>query len=169
MPRSRRTLGLDRELVEKIKEIAKRRGMTLSEYLRALLQGAISLEEEGAFAPKILENAKYDLFISSLRFVLLPLDIFIERKYSSEEIETARQHGERIGKVLSEMLIDARPLIERIGGSVGLVLRRGSDLIIVKTNENDYRRFFSELMIGIARGNGYKISETEQLVVIKQE
>ncbi|MGC9009294.1 MAG: hypothetical protein ACP5I7_01585 [Sulfolobales archaeon] len=168
MPRVRKTLGLDRELVEKIKTVAMRRGMTLSEYLRRLLQITISLEEEGIFAPKLLEEARYNLIMSSLKFVYIPLDLLLDKRFSDEEISRARNHGERIGKVLSEMMIDVYPLVEKIGEILGVSFKKGDDLVFIKSLDNDYRRFILEFIIGVATGNGYIVNETNQLILIRK-
>ncbi|MGC9148047.1 MAG: hypothetical protein ACP5GI_01185 [Sulfolobales archaeon] len=169
MPRVRKTLGLDRELVERIKSVAMRRGMTLSEYLRRLLNVVVSLEEEGIFAPKLLEEARYDLIMSSLKFVYIPLDLLVDKKFSDDEIAKARIHGERVGKVLSEMMIDIYPLMEKMGEILGVSFKKGDDLVFIKSLDNNYIRFILEFIIGVASGSGYIVNETNQLIYIRRK
>jgi Ribbon-helix-helix protein, copG family. len=47
---SRRTVGIDRDIMEKLKEIARKRGMGISQYLRKLIQEALELEKMGYYA-----------------------------------------------------------------------------------------------------------------------
>jgi hypothetical protein len=76
----------------------------------------------------------------------------------------AREYGEKIGRIFHEMLIDAQPFIEKLGESVGILIKRSSDLVIMKTN--DYRRIIAEIMIGLARESGYRVLETEQIIIL---
>jgi hypothetical protein len=164
MARARKTLGIDREIVEKIKIISKNRGMSVAEYIRRLLNSAILLEESGLFAPKILDDARYEHILSSFRFILFPQDLLINKDFSKEDYMKAREYGEKIGRTFHEMLIDAQPFIEKLGESAGILIKRSNDLVVMKTD--DFRRIIAEMIAGVARGNGYKISETEQIITI---
>lgn len=165
MARPRKTIGVDRDLVEKVASIARRRGMTLSEYLRRLLSSSIALEEMGLFAPKVLEDMRNELLVSSFKFVLVPQELLIGKRFEREDYERAREYGERIGRALHEMSLDADSLIERIGGMTGVVIKRSSDMVVIKSG--DFRGVLSELVIGIARGNGYEVAESGDIAVIR--
>ena len=136
----------------------------MAEYIRRLLNSAILLEESGLFAPKILDDARYEHILSSFRFILFPQDLLINKDFSKEDYMKAREYGEKIGRIFHEMLIDAQPFIEKLGESVGILIKRSSDLVIMKTN--DYRRIIAEIMIGLARESGYRVLETEQIIIL---
>ncbi|MEM0043633.1 MAG: hypothetical protein QXJ51_03105 [Sulfolobales archaeon] len=164
MDKVRKNIAIDRKLAEDIKAIAKSRGMTLSEYLRKLLSSAIDLEKQGLYAPRILEEARDSMILSSFRFIYIPQDILSDKKFDEEDLKRAREYGERVGRVLKEMFLDIRSFIERFGGSSDLIISRGSSIIIIKSN--GIRRVIAELIIGIARGGDLDVSETDQIAII---
>ncbi|MEZ0290808.1 MAG: hypothetical protein ABWJ42_06960 [Sulfolobales archaeon] len=164
MGKQRKNIAIDKDIAEKIKIIAKNRGMTLSEYLRKLFRSAISLEEQGIYVPRLLEEVIIDRILSSFKFITIPQDLLDEKNFSKEDYEKARVYGERIGRAFREMFLDPILLIERIGEASDLIVRRGGSMVIMKSD--GLKRVIAELIIGIARGGELEISESEYITII---
>lgn len=159
--RSRRTLGVDLELAEALKEIARSRGMSLVSYLRKLFEEAIEVERLGYFAPSVLRDKRIELVLSKLGFIYLPLDL-LNNPQTPEAVEAL---GERVGSTLRELGIDSYEVIERITLGNGLGIVKEDSLILIPSSgpKETVRRF----LVGLARGSSLNISTSGDLVIIR--
>ncbi len=159
--RSRRTLGVDLELAEALKEIARSRGMSLVSYLRKLFEEVIEVERLGYFAPSVLRDKRIELVLSKLGFIYLPLDL-LNNPQTPEAVEAL---GERVGSTLRELGIDSYEVIERITLGNGLGIVKEDSLILIPSSgpKETVRRF----LVGLARGSSLNISTSGDLVIIR--
>jgi hypothetical protein len=160
--RSRRTLGVDLELAEALKEIARSRGMSLVGYLRKLFEEAIEVERLGYFAPSALRDKRVELVLSKLGFTYLPIDLLDSGSRNPEATEAL---GERVGSTLRELGIDGYEVIERVALSNGLgIVKEGSLILIPSSGPKEIVRRF---LVGLARGSSLNVSTSGDLVIVK--
>jgi len=160
--RSRRTLGVDLELAEELKSIAKSRGMSLVGYLRKLFEEAIEVERLGYFAPGVLREKKTELVLSKLGFVYIPLDLLDSQPAALEVVET---RGEKLGVTLRELGISCEEIIERISLSNGIGILRENAIILIPTSGS--REILRRFLIGLAKGSSLEVSIVGDLAIIK--
>ncbi len=162
MVRSRRTIGLDLELAEELKSIARSRGMSLVGYLRRLLEEVVEIERAGYFAPDALREKRVELVLSRLGFVYVPLDLLREQSASPEDAEA---YGERLGTTLRELGVSCGELVERISLSNGIgVLKEDSVILVPSSGPREVLRRF---LAGLARGASLGVSTVGELVVVR--
>ena len=157
----RKTLTIDRSTADIIKEIANRRGLTISTYMRKLIDRVLKLEELGVFAPAALDDLYVLYTLSQFRFVPIPID-FVDRGIDPAR---ARALGTRIGTVLKELGADVETVVEVLCKLYGVAISSGDKLIIVPTVENV--RSLAELVKGIATGGGLEIEESGGVFAIR--
>ncbi len=162
MVRSRRTVGLDLELVEELKSIAGSRGMSLTGYLRRLLGEVAEVERMGYFAPDVLREKRVELVLSRLGFAYVPLDLLGGQSPSPEAAEA---YGERLGATLRELGVSCGELVERLSLSNGIGVPREDSIILVPSSgpKEVLRRFLA----GLARGASLGVSAVGDLVVVR--
>jgi hypothetical protein len=161
--KSRKTIGVDAEYVELLKQIAVSRGMSIASYLKRLIEESVKLEEMGYFAPRALSERRIELILSKLGFTIIPWDITSEP--ASDEI--ALERGLVIGKTLRELELNPVEVIELIGLSNQLIVMQGDNIIILPQYD-PLRRKLSLLLKGIAKGAGLSIMEGGETTVIMQ-
>lgn len=160
--KSRRTLGIDLELADELKSIAKTRGMSLVGYLRKLFEEAIDIERLGYFAPGVLKEKKVELILSKLGFTYIPIDLLNNQSASPELAETV---GEKLGATLRELGVSCEEIVERIALSNGIgVLKENTVILIPSSGPREILRRF---LAGLARGSSLSITTAGDLVVIK--
>ncbi|MCX8184872.1 MAG: hypothetical protein RMI56_00350 [Sulfolobales archaeon] len=160
--RSRRTLGVDVELAEELKKIAKSRGMSLASYLRMLFEEVINTEKSGHFAPGVLREKRAELVLSKLGFSYLPLELLDTQTLTPEYAEAL---GMKLAAVISELGISCEEVIEKISLSSGIGVLQEDAVILIPTSgpKEILRRF----LIGLARGSSLRVSTTGSLVVVR--
>lgn len=160
--RSRRTLGVDVELAEELKSVARSRGMSLVGYLRKLFEEVIDLEKTGYFAPGALKEKKADLILSKLGFTYIPLELLSNPSPTPKDAEAL---GERIGNTLRELGISSEEIIERLALSSGIGIARESSIILVPSSGP--REIVRHFLIGLARGCNLDVSASGSIAVIR--
>ncbi|MEM0066383.1 MAG: hypothetical protein QXZ22_05325 [Sulfolobales archaeon] len=160
--RSRRTLGVDLELAEELKSIARSRGMSLVGYLRKLFEEAIEIERLGYFAPGVLREKKTELVLSKLGFAYIPLDLLDSQPVAPEVIEA---RGEKLGATLRELGINCEEIIERISLSNGIGILKENTIILIPSSGP--REILRRFLIGLARGCSLEVSSVGDLAIIK--
>lgn len=158
---SRRTVGLDAELVESLKEVAKKRGVTLSNYLRALINEALALENLGHYAPRALREKRIEYILENLGFILVPKEIL--GNTSPQEVEEV---GKRVGVVAKELGVESLELIELLSRSVGNVIMDSSRIVLIKT-PGSRETALVDLIKGISASAGLKMESSDAMVVIE--
>jgi hypothetical protein len=161
--KSRKTIGVEAEYVELLKQIAVSRGMSIATYLKRLIEESVKIEEMGYFAPRALSERRIELILSKLGFTIMPWDITSEP--TSDEI--ALERGLVIGKTLRELGLNPVEVIELIGLSNQLIVIQGDNIIILPQYD-PLRRKLSLLLKGIAKGAGLSIIESGETTIIMQ-
>lgn len=161
MRRIRKTVGIDAELVEELKSIARARGMSLANYLRKLIQEALLIESMGYFAPRALSEKRTELILSKLGFTLIPYDL-VDSNLSEEDAETK---GISIGKALRELDIEPAEVIEMLSLDNQLAVTQGESLIILPQSDR-LKKLLASLIKGIAKGSGLSVSSSGNIIII---
>ncbi len=157
----RRTLALDADIIDKLKEIAKKRGTTLSNYLRSLLREAIDLEDRGYYAPKALRERKYEYLLMNLGFTYVPKELL---NYESDS--TLEGISERLGSVLRELGINVVEIIDILSSSCSNVIT-DSKRIVILTLPNSHDYLIAKLIAGIAKSAGLNVKDEGALISIE--
>lgn len=157
----RKTLTIDRSTADVIKEIATRHGLTISTYMRKLIDRVLRLEELGVFAPAALDDLYVLYTLSQFRFVPIPID-FLDRGIDPAR---ARSLGMRIGAVLKELGADVEMVVEVLCKLYGVAISSGDKLIIVPTAEN--LKPLAEMVKGVAAGGGLEVEESGGVFAIR--
>lgn len=161
MSKNRRCIGLDIDLAEEIKNIAKLRGMNLVNYLRKLLDEVIEIEKQGYYAPDALYEKRLELLLSKLGFVYIPAEL-VEKIVNLEDVEVI---GERIGKALVELEIDIAEFIERFALRNDIAIVQKNSLILIPAT--GVKNIIRHLLIGIARASGLNVAVSGNTIIIR--
>lgn len=153
---SRKTVGLDRELVGELRSVAVSRGMNLVSYLRKLVREAVELERRGYYAPRALSEKRFEYLLKSFNFTYIPVDI-LGNSLSTDSLKVAKDFGERLGATLKELGIDVYDFIEFLGNSSNTLIYEGDKVIVAPVS--DGRRLTAELIKGIALGGGLECDD----------
>jgi len=148
---SRKTLGLDKDLVDELKSVVLRRGMNVASYLRKLIREAVELERRGYYAPRALAEKRFEYLLKSFNFTYIPAEL-LNHSLSDESLRSAREFGERLGATLKELNVDVYEFLEFLGSSSSSLIYEGDRLII--TPVGDGRRLVVEFIKGLAVGGG---------------
>jgi len=158
----RKTLTIDRAVADKIKDIAARRGMSISSYMRKLVEKLEKLEGVGIYAPTAMDEAYTLAILRQMRFVPIPLDLL-----ANPNPETAYSIGLRVGRMLKEMGLDPSMVVEELARLYGVATSRGNRLLIVV--REDLTALLSHLVIGVAEGCGLRVEKSEGLAIVELE
>lgn len=161
---SRRTVGLDTELINELKLVASRRGMSLVSYLRKLINAALELERRGYYAPKALSERRLEYLLNTFNFIYIPADV-LNNSLSPESIKYVREFGSRLGMTLRELGINAYEVVEFLSTNSGIAIHEGDKLIITPSMSS--RELITELVKGIAQGSGLECSEGRGVFIVK--
>lgn len=148
---SRKTLGLDKDLVDELKSVVVKRGMNVASYLRKLIREAVELERRGYYAPRALAEKRFEYLLKSFNFTYMPAEL-LNPSLSDESLRSAREFGERLGATLKELNVDVYEFLDFLGNSSSSLICEGDRLII--TPVSDGRRLIIELIKGLAVGGG---------------
>ncbi len=162
MRKNRKTIGVDAEYVELLKQIARNRGMSIASYLRELVENAVKLEDMGYYAPRALLEKQIEILLSRLGFSILPPDI-LNAKTDEEVVE----RGVVIGKTIRELGFSPVETIEFIGLSNQLIVSQGENIILLPQYD-PVKKKLALLLKGIARGSGLTVIESGETTIILQ-
>lgn len=161
MSKSRRCIGLDIDLAEELKNIARSRGMSIVSYMRKLLEEVVEFENHGYYAPEVLNEKRIELMLSKLGFIYIPAEL-VEKTVNPEEAEAV---GLKIGKALVELGIDLAEFIERFAIKNDLAVVQRNTLILIPATS--IKKVLVYLLIGIAKAGGISVSTSGDVVIIK--
>jgi hypothetical protein len=159
--KSRKTIGVDAEYAELLKEIARGRGMSIASYLRRLIDEAVKVEDLGFFAPRALSEKRAEILLSRLGFTYSLPDI-LSKEYTDEELLS---RGVSIGRAIVELGVNPLEVIELIGVSNQLIVIQGDNIIILPQHE-EYKRRLSILLKGVAKGAGLNTLDSGEVTII---
>ncbi|ADV65563.1 ribbon-helix-helix protein, CopG family [Desulfurococcus mucosus] len=160
MRKSRKTIGVDAEYVEALKEVAKRRGTSISSYMRQLIDEVLRIESAGYYAPRALMERWIEILLSKVGFTY----VYPEVLEVSDPVELERR-GERLGSTLVELGVDPVKLVELLGVGTGTAISQGESIILIP-QENPLKSRMLHLIRGMAKGAGLSISSSGSLVII---
>ncbi|MEM0014930.1 MAG: hypothetical protein QXS42_01100 [Zestosphaera sp.] len=159
--RVRRSLGVEVELAEGLKAVARSRGMSLASYLKRLFEEVIEVERLDHYAPGVLEEKRVELVLSRLGFTYVPMEL-LDKDSSPEE---AMRLGERAGRTLKELGIGLGGFIARAAANAGIAVVREDSVVLLPVSNS--REVLRNLMVGMANGYGLKVVATGNLTIIK--
>ncbi len=96
MAKKRKTIALDEDLVNEVSQIAKLKGMSISNYLRRLLSAAIKAEKHGINPEQALLNNIILKYAYHVGLALSPLS----NLYNTVAIEEWKNIGRKLGVIL---------------------------------------------------------------------
>lgn len=159
--RSRRNLGVDVDIAEGLKEVANSRGMSMASYMRKLFEEVVEVERLGHYAPGALAEKRVELILSRLGFTYVPADL-IERH---ADPNTALNIGEKIGNTLKELDVRIEEFIEKTALNAGIAVARDDSIVLLPVS--DVKEVLKNLILGMARGYGLKVTNLGNLTIIK--
>ncbi|MCY0867951.1 MAG: ribbon-helix-helix protein, CopG family [Desulfurococcus sp.] len=160
MRKNRKMINLEAEYVDAIKEIARRRGLSISSYIRQLLDEALRVESMGYYAPRALMERWIELLLVKAGFTYIHPDIL-----TVEDLGVIEEKGVKLGRVLSELGADAMKIIELLGSEAGVAVVQGSSIILLPQEDKIKSKMLS-LIKGVARGAGLTVSVSGSLTII---
>ncbi|ACL11603.1 CopG family transcriptional regulator [Desulfurococcus amylolyticus] len=160
MRKSRKTIGIDAEYIEALKEVARKRGTSISGYMRQLIDEALKIESMGYYAPRALMERWVELVLSKVGFAYMHVDIL-----ELEDLEEIERRGEILGSTIAELGVDSMKIIELLGLSSGVGISQGSSIILLPQSSRVKTKMF-HLIKGLAKGSGLVISSSGSLVII---
>jgi len=158
---NRKTIGLDADLVKNLKEVARKRGITLSNYLRALINEALALENLGHYAPRALREKRIEYILENLGFIFTPREV-LDNIAPQEIVEV----GKRVGVVAKELGIESLELIELLSRSVGNIIMDSNRIVLIKS-PGSRESTLVDLIKGVSSSAGLKVESSDTMVVIK--
>ena len=157
----RKTLTIDRATANTIKDLASRHGLTISSYMKKLIDRVTKIEELGFFAPTALDDLYTIYTLTQFGFVPIPLE-FVDRDIDGSK---ARSLGMKIGSILKELGINVENVIETLCRLYKIAIPSGDKLIIISTQEN--LKPLTELVKGIAIGGNLEVEESGGIFSIR--
>jgi len=160
---SRRTVGIDRDIMEKLKEIARRRGMGISPYLRKLIQEALELEKMGYYAPRALKERRLEIMLEMFNFGYIPLEL------SSNPGIDARSYGRRLGEMIREVGGDVYSVIEYLGQMHKIAIAQDDRITVLAPagDGHERRAIIAEMIKGMAEGAKLPVRDAGSTAVIE--
>lgn len=152
---------LDADLVEAVKGIANKHGMTLAAYMRSLLTNLIEVENRGLFAPLALRKA---LLLSKLRgagLALLPINLVNNCNPLGEQLEN---EGRRIGILLKNLGVRLEEAVDVFLEDLNAAIKEKDKIIIVASSKSD--NLVKEFVKGLAKAYNAEIREENEVLVI---
>ncbi|ABM80837.1 hypothetical protein [Hyperthermus butylicus] len=156
MPR-RKSIMLDEEHARILQELATRYGVTISGYVRSLVEAAAEAEERGFHAPSLIRRAL--LFEALARLGAVP----VPRTLLGAGTREARVEGERLGAALRELGLDVSELISLITDRLGLGIVDYNRVLIFRGSKDPLVGY----VVGLASGYGLRVVEREKVIVIE--
>jgi len=158
--RSRKNIGLDAELVEELKNIARKRGISIAGYMRQLLDEALRIEAMGYYAPRALSERRIELVLSRVGFVYIPSVIL-----NTRDPREAEEKGEAVGRLITELGADPVELVELIGFENQVAVSQGDNMVLLP-QDDELKNRIVYFIRGLARGAGLVVQSTGSLTII---
>ena len=164
---SRKTLGLDADLAEELKDAARKRGLTLSNYMRALIKEALALEKLGYYAPRALKEKRAEYVLENLGFVLVPKEVLHAALRSSKLSDSeVAEIGRRVALVIKEVGVEPIELVELISKPLSTVISEPDKLVLIMPPDTT-GQVLAGLIKGLSEGSGLNVEKNESIIVIK--
>lgn len=165
MAPSRKTVGLDADLMESLKEVARKRGTGISPYLRRLVKEAIELEKLGHYAPRALREKRLEALLEMMNFAYVPVDEGLMRGSTDP-----REYGRRLGEMIREVGGDVYSLIEYLGLMHKIAIVQEDRITVFsmpRSDGPDVRITTAEILKGMAEGGRLRIRDSGSTAVIE--
>ncbi len=161
--KKRKSLMVDAEIADAVKKTAQKHGMTVSTYVRMLLEAALRLEEHGVFAPSALRTALILRVLTPFTLLAVPVELIAQ--CSLEEAQ-AREIGRRLGIKLRSLGVDGMEVLDIMTSPLGVTVRESNRILIVHTEKTSPSLL--GVVVGIAEAYGYRVEEAEGVTIIEQ-
>lgn len=165
MAPSRKTIGLDRDLMESLKEIARKRGVGIAPYLRRLVKEAIELEKLGHYAPTALRERRLEALLEMMNFAYMPVDEGVVTGSTDP-----RAYGKRLGEMIREIGGDVYSLIEYLGLMHKIAIVQEDRITVFSmphSNGFNARNIMAEILKGMAEGGRLRIRDLGSAAIIE--
>ncbi len=158
---SRKTLALDADLITRLKEVARRRGVTLSNYMRSLIGEALKLEEMGVYAPRAVREKRVEIMLEDLGFVLMPKEVLNPSSNTVNAVDV----GRRIGHVARELGINGLELIELLSRYAGNVIVDSRRIVLLRNplTSND----MIDVVKGVSEAFNLKVTVNGAMLIVE--
>ncbi len=157
----RKAVMLEEELVDQLRVLAGRYGMSLSAYMRRLIRLAIVAETQGVHAPQAISRGI--TFSTLARLSLLPLPARLVEKYSGEEL---RELARKTGLILKSLDIDAFDLVALIAESSGLGFSTPNSIKLLRVPGDIVLEKLHTYLVELAASSGLEVDQGETGTVI---
>lgn len=158
----RKPIMLDSSLVDDLKKIANKHGMTLSAYMRSLISNTIEAENKGVFAPLAIRKAVLISRLRSAGLLLLPLSLL---KNCKSEGNNVFEEGKRIGLFLRSINVPLEEAIDLFIENIKIAIREDNKVILIASS--DLEKILIEFLRGIASSYSVNIRNEGDLLVIE--
>jgi hypothetical protein len=155
---NRKTLALDSDLITRLKEVARKRGITLSNYMRSLIGEALKLEETGVYAPRALREKRIEMMLEDLGFILTPKEVLDS---SSNAVDV----GRRVGNVAKELGINGLELIELLSRYAGNVIVDSKRIVLLRNPLTN--NAMVDVVKGVSEAFNLKVSVNGTMLVVE--
>jgi hypothetical protein len=155
---NRKTLALDSDLITRLKEVARKRGITLSNYMRSLIGEALKLEEIGVYAPRALREKRIEMMLEDLGFILTPKEVLDS---SSNAVDV----GRRVGNVAKELGINGLELIELLSRYAGNVIVDSKRIVLLRNPLTN--KAMVDVVKGVSEAFNLKVSVNGTMLVVE--
>ncbi|MEM0061402.1 MAG: hypothetical protein QW726_05680 [Fervidicoccaceae archaeon] len=159
MSRSRRTVAVEKELVEELSRYARERGMSLANYIRSIFSSAIHAERVGFYPPNLVKEALGYEMLRRLGFILVPPSLLEGR--SIDELDG---FGSSVGRALLELTPEAKDIFESYALSLKIAFPKGNSILLPPLKGSAAR--LRALLIGMAKGLGFRVEEDGEIAII---
>ncbi|BEP16951.1 hypothetical protein PYJP_03030 [Pyrofollis japonicus] len=158
----RKPIMLDAPLVDELKKVANKHGMTLSSYMRSLISNTIEAENKGVFAPLAIRKAILVSRLRSAGLLLLPLSLL---KNCKSDGDNAFEEGKRIGLFLRSINIPLEEAIDLFIENIKIAIREDNRVILIASS--DLEKIFIEFLRGVASSYDVNVRSEGDLLVIE--
>ena len=157
----RKAVMVEEELVDQVKAIAQRYGMSISSYMRRLLRAALTAETQGIHAPQAIARG---IMLSTLaRLSLIPLPLQLLQVHSIDDL---RETAWKVGKMLRNLDVDTFDLISLITEFSGLGFSTPAGIKIITVPGDPALSKLEAYLAALAEAAGLDVERTEENIVI---
>ena len=160
--RKRKTIMIDSELVDTVKDIARVHGMTLASYLRALFTVVAEAERNGFFAPMLINKMMLLARAKRAGLTLVPVDLLNHISTSRDEV---LKIGEQLGSLLRSLGLSLEEALDLLlEGSTNVIKEHNRYIILAPRSRAD--EVLEALAEGIAQAYDVRPEGSDHVKII---
>lgn len=156
---NRKPIMIDAKLVETLKRIASKHGMSLASYMRSLINSIVEAENRGLYAPLLLKQAIIAYRLRQTDLIPLPLIAL-----DNVNTEILYSEGKNIGLLLKNLDISLEDALELFISRTLGIFHEGDKIILVASSERGKKLL--AFIKGLVESYNVRIEENENILVI---